>query len=166
MLGLLVGAQKEFPESLLVLETGVEECGRGGSSSDIDAEDEDKEADEALARNTKSNGVTSNGLNGHHHEEEDEIVTPVALSPSTPLPAIRFPVIVQETIPSASVDLPRDKIDVLLAQVQMRMTKNVVIEAMEGPESALLDQQGLMSFFTSSYAELAEQGMSIILIMV
>ena len=127
-----------------MLETGVEECKAVGDDESDDG------AEEATARNTKNNGNQSYDHNSTIYDS-----TPLSASTS----AVQFPTIVQEIVPSASFDLPRDETDVLISQVQLRMTKNVVIEAMEGPEAALLDQQGLMSFFTAAFAQLGDLGM-------
>lgn len=50
-------------------------------------------------------------------------------------------------------DSPRDATDDLAAVCQLRMTKNVVIEALEGAEAALLDQQATMAWFAKAFAE-------------
>ena len=146
LLGLLVAAQKHFEESLLVLETGVEECSAVGD------DESDNEAEEATARNTKSNGI----LSTQTYDHDSTIYDSSPLSPSTS--AVQFPTIAQDVVPSASFDLPRDETDVLVSQVQLRMTKNVVIEAMEGADAALLDQQGLMSFFTTAFSQIGDLG--------
>lgn len=53
-------------------------------------------------------------------------------------------------------ELFRDQTSVLEAEVQIRMTKNVVIEFMEGPEAALLDQQALLAFYAAAVGEVKE----------
>jgi tetratricopeptide (TPR) repeat protein len=47
-----------------------------------------------------------------------------------------------------------DEIDLLEADVQLRMTRNVIVEAMEGPEAALQDQQALFQFFSHATSQL------------
>lgn len=49
-------------------------------------------------------------------------------------------------------DYHRDETEQLQADIQLRITKNVIIEVMEGPEAALLDQQSLLSYFSTAYA--------------
>lgn len=48
-------------------------------------------------------------------------------------------------------DFPRDDTEQFVTEVQIRMSKNVVIEAMEGPAAALLDQQALLAFFSQAF---------------
>ncbi|SGY34748.1 BQ5605_C002g01676 [Microbotryum silenes-dioicae] len=44
----------------------------------------------------------------------------------------------------------------LQVEFSMRMTRNVVIEAMEGPEAALIDQQQLLADFSKSFAQVRD----------
>ncbi|SCV68439.1 BQ2448_560 [Microbotryum intermedium] len=44
----------------------------------------------------------------------------------------------------------------LQVEFSMRMTRNVVIEAMEGPEAALIDQQQLLADFSRSFAQVRD----------
>lgn len=60
-------------------------------------------------------------------------------------------------VPSADVDLPRDETDVFISSLQIRMTRNVVIEAREGAEAALLDQQNLLKFYAEAVSQLTDQ---------
>ncbi|KAH9468361.1 hypothetical protein Pst134EA_011984 [Puccinia striiformis f. sp. tritici] len=49
------------------------------------------------------------------------------------------------------------KADNLEASIQLRMTKNMLIEALQGPEVALSDQQTLFAFFAQIYSQIHSQ---------
>ncbi|GAA5895475.1 hypothetical protein JCM5296_006778 [Sporobolomyces johnsonii] len=53
-------------------------------------------------------------------------------------------------------DYPTDETERLEAEVQLRLTKNAVIEYLEGPAAALADQQEVLAFFSAAYAQIAE----------
>ncbi|GAA5964258.1 hypothetical protein JCM21900_001805 [Sporobolomyces salmonicolor] len=53
-------------------------------------------------------------------------------------------------------DYPTDETERLAAEVQLRLTKNAVIEYLEGPAAALADQQEVLAFFSAAYAQIAE----------
>lgn len=62
------------------------------------------------------------------------------------------------SVPSASpsnqstkLEFPVDRADQIEANIQLRMTKNVLTEALQGPEVALSDQQNLFAFFAHVY---------------
>lgn len=180
LLGLLVSAQKNLGESLLVLETGIEE-GRltGSSRNDTEAEEEEEEEENEVSHlNGESPSIVvstslADGLSFHagstkrtpglnlespsfgdqlrfsKFESRESISTPTGQkfnSARSTLPP-----------PSADLDLPRDETDVVIAELQIRMTRNVVIEAMEGAEAALIDQQNLLKFFSIAMAGITDE---------
>lgn len=53
-------------------------------------------------------------------------------------------------------EFKRSEIEVLEAEVGIRMTKNVVIEAMEGPDAALMDQASMLAYFSKAFDGLKE----------
>lgn len=127
LLGLLVAARKELNESLAVLETAL-----------------DEDDDAGLETRAPSGGGTppttgsSIGL-GH------------PAGPGHGHPAA--PSLLPRTAGEFDDDTPRDAVDDLVAACQVRMTKNVVIEALEGAEAALLDQQATMAWFARAFEE-------------
>jgi hypothetical protein len=56
------------------------------------------------------------------------------------------------------LEFPVSKADNLEASIQLRMTKNMLLEALQGPEVALSDQQGLFAFFAQVYSQVHTQG--------
>lgn len=174
LLGLVVSAQKNLNETLLVLETGIEQL----APTDADADDDDldrvtpglplapagretstPEAKSSVAdglsfggssrRSKKSSSATARPLTTSFADDIQQqflgLVTPTAASPSVLLP------------PSADIDLPRDETDVAVSRLQIRMTRNVVIEALEGPEAALVDQQTLLVAFGTAVDNLGDR---------
>lgn len=131
MLGLLVAAQKDLGAALQVLETALDE-------------EEGEEEGETTAPTT-SGGLSfvgraaPNGVqpttNGNGTVDAD---AKLASLPSNKSAGNQF-------------DFPRDDTELLATEVLIRMTKNVVIEAMEGPAAALLDQQALLTFFSLAF---------------
>ncbi|KAL8277048.1 hypothetical protein RQP46_010582 [Phenoliferia psychrophenolica] len=138
LLALLVGAQKDLAASLQVLETALD--------------DERDKVDEQEESNGKVNGTTANGngyANGYANGNGASYSNGNGNGNGVTPPVGNG---------NSSADaLPRDETEVLASEVQIRMTKNVVIEAMEGPEAALLDQQVLLAYFSTAYADLRQQ---------
>ncbi|KAM0793005.1 hypothetical protein ACM66B_000498 [Microbotryomycetes sp. NB124-2] len=128
LLGLLVAAQKETNECLVVLETAIDD----GES--------DEEDDAGTTRNGKPNGT------GRLLSAVDSRLNNLSLDSDSRKPS-----------PDCNFELFRDETEQLVAEVQLRMTKNVVIEIMEGPEAALLDQQALLAYFSSAYGDIRQQ---------
>ncbi|KAK4704926.1 cargo-transport protein YPP1, partial [Phenoliferia sp. Uapishka_3] len=174
LLGLLVGAQKDLGASLQVLETGLDE-----DTSRADLSDEDGVRGELRedglpmqvvgAKVNGSGNGNGNGdmpflapvvrgnqesvaLNGSSHEVENNGNGNGVDGSLLESKLERLP-----TKSSPSDRLPRDETEILVSEIQIRMTKNVVIEAMEGPEAALLDQQALLAYFSAAYADIRQQ---------
>jgi tetratricopeptide (TPR) repeat protein len=57
-----------------------------------------------------------------------------------------------ETSPES--DYPIDETDLLEAEIQFRMTRNVIVETVEGPEAALQDQQAVFQLFSQATSQL------------
>ncbi|KAK4058229.1 hypothetical protein OIO90_000968 [Microbotryomycetes sp. JL221] len=128
LLGLLVAAQKETNEALVVLETAID---------DGDSDDDDDET------TTRSKVTQSNGT-GRFLNVVDSKLTKLSLNDQgSNKPSIE-----------CNFELFRDETEQLVSQVQLRMTRNVIIEIMEGPEASLLDQQALLSYFSSAYNDI------------
>ena len=131
LLGLLVAARKELSESLAVLETAL-----------------DEDDDAGLATAPTSNGATppTGSSLGLGQPSGASTLHPGNRDSATP-----------SLLPKAAGefddDSPRDAVDDLVAACQVRMTKNVVIEALEGAEAALLDQQATMAWFARAFEE-------------
>ncbi|KAK4054711.1 hypothetical protein OIV83_000635 [Microbotryomycetes sp. JL201] len=126
LLGLLVAAQKETNECLVVLETAIDD----GESDEDDGE---------VAKN-RVNGT------GRFLNAIDSRLQRLSLDSDSRKPSAE-----------CNFELFRDETEQLVAEVQLRMTKNVVIEVMEGPEAALVDQQALLAYFSSAYGEIRQQ---------
>ncbi|KNZ48211.1 hypothetical protein VP01_582g5 [Puccinia sorghi] len=56
------------------------------------------------------------------------------------------------------LEFPEAKSDSLEASIQLRMTKNMLIESLQGPEVALSDQQNIFAFFAQMYSQVHPQG--------
>lgn len=54
----------------------------------------------------------------------------------------------------SGVDFPHDSSDELEAEIQLRMTRNVLLEALEGSEHALQDQQDLFQYFSQIQSQI------------
>ncbi|GAA5979953.1 hypothetical protein JCM10908_001476 [Rhodotorula pacifica] len=52
-------------------------------------------------------------------------------------------------------DHPTDETERLAVEMQLRLTRNAVIEYLEGPAAALMDQQEILAYFTAAYAPIA-----------
>lgn len=147
LLALLVGAQKDLAASLQVLETALDDAEENSSAAATP--DETGLPPPVNGAQVNGNGKPApflgpviNGFgNGHVNGNGDGHVYGNGATMA----------------PAAKSTLPRDETEVLVSEVQIRMTKNVVIEAMEGPEAALADQQALLAFFSASYGELRQQ---------
>lgn len=158
LLGLLVCATSRVPgatggmgEGLLVLETGIEQ-GEGQPVLENREMEDDDHDDGETERNTKSNGVV------RENEGLPEIVISRLSYPAVPSATPVAAETEVPQVPATQSSLPTDETDKLIARVQLRMTKNVVIELMEGAEAALLDQQGLMGYFAAEFASIASEG--------
>lgn len=153
LLGLLVAAQKDMRKSLQVLETALEEEG--------DDEDDDGEALSSSRASTAANGTgLLNGLSDRLNNLPPPVgsvasSTRVSTPGSAPGPASR-----KSPAASASRNFEffQDQTAQLVSDVQLRMTKNVILEVLEGPEAALLDQQGLLAYFSRAYARVDDVG--------
>ncbi|PLW13212.1 hypothetical protein PCANC_20617 [Puccinia coronata f. sp. avenae] len=58
------------------------------------------------------------------------------------------------------LEFPGAKSDRLEASIQLRMTKNMLIESLQGPEVALSDQQNLFAFFAQVYSQIHAQDLT------
>lgn len=52
-------------------------------------------------------------------------------------------------------DHPTDATERLAVEMQLRLTRNAVIEYLDGPAAALVDQQEILAFFATAYAPIA-----------
>ncbi|KAI5474152.1 tetratricopeptide repeat containing protein [Pseudohyphozyma bogoriensis] len=141
LLGLLVAAQKDFAAALQVLETALEEenTGEGTSAASSVSASGAGSPDVPVVNVFTEDGNTPSDLT-EVEEGLDALELDSALS-FLPSGAAK---------PNA-LEFPRDDTEELISAVQIRMTKNVVIEAMEGPDAALLDQQALFAFFSRAF---------------
>lgn len=62
----------------------------------------------------------------------------------------------KDAVEGDGYEFKRSEIEVLEAEVGIRMTKNVVIEAMEGPDAALMDQASMLAYFSKAFDGLKE----------
>ncbi|KAM0750347.1 protein prenylyltransferase [Meredithblackwellia eburnea MCA 4105] len=175
LLGLLVAAQKDLGAALQVLETALDDeddddddRSNSNSRSDVGTTSDSGVSPEDSSFPASSNSTHVNG-NGSHPPslpkvnggtlptlsvDADQLDSRLSALPTntTGTGPGTGTGMVQEQQHDA---LPKDETDKLVAQVQIRMTKNVVIEVMEGPEAALLDQQALLAYFSHAYAQVA-----------
>jgi hypothetical protein len=170
LLGLLVAAQKNLGESLLVLETGIEEGNIIGQSSETDDEEDENDGHESLM--TGRGASLADGLSVRDGVSTKRLSRPASTSFADQLRFSQFGMQDDSrrqsasnhptgnsisAVPSADFDTPRDETDVLVSQLQIRMTRNVVIESTEGAGSALADQQNLLKFFARAVGGLTDQ---------
>lgn len=173
LLGLLVAVRKGssgsgLGETLLVLETGIEEGEKGRIGNSFSREEIETDGEEeATRRNTKNNEI----INGNDLPPPIDFSLPSLGAPLRSTSSSQF-LESNESQASTSkipiqsqINLPTDEMDKLISQIQLRMTKNVVVEIMEGPEPALLDQQGMMSFFVNSYSTIKQSGEFLLLLL-
>lgn len=183
LLGLLVAAQKDMKRSLQVLETGMDDDededdddGRiGGSSSQLSSPAQARmNGRSGAAANGSSDlltkldmrlqnlpppvgSTTANGGAPSSLRNMSTAATQAPLTSSSAAPAATAPASSNDFAPW-TYDYFRDETEQLVADVQLRMSRNVVIEVLEGPESALLDQQALLAYFSSAYAKVKDVG--------
>lgn len=138
LLGLLVAAQKEIGNSLVVLETAID---------DGDDSDEDGQA--------RQNG-TGNLLKAVDSRLQ-RLPPPVGGTNTSPVNGAISDGDASKPSADCNYELFRDETDQLVSDVQLRMSRNVVIELTEGPDAALLDQQALLSYFSSAYSGIRDE---------
>jgi hypothetical protein len=148
LLGLLVAAQKNLGESLLVLETGIEEGNIIGQSSETDDEEDENDGHESRLSRPASTSFADQLRFSQFGMQDDSRRQSASNHPTGNSIS---------AVPSADFDTPRDETDVLVSQLQIRMTRNVVIESTEGAGSALADQQNLLKFFARAVGGLTDQ---------
>ncbi|ORY62875.1 hypothetical protein BCR35DRAFT_334838 [Leucosporidium creatinivorum] len=130
LLGLLAGAKgKDWGNGLLVLETALDD------EVEEEEEVEDSLKPKVAAPTTNGDSIDLNGIDARLSHLDDPVST------ISGLPAFEY---------------FRDETEQLEAEVQLRITKNVVIEVMEGPEAALLDQQSLLAYFSAAFANIKD----------
>jgi tetratricopeptide (TPR) repeat protein len=151
LLGLLVAAQKDLGASLQVLETALDDEVTGlkpATNGNGDDDDDDDEEVPVRASKNRPRGASFVGRPAPRSNKSTEslvtLETAAAPSKTSSFNAPRSA--------EANFEYPQDETERLATEVQIRMTKNVVIEAMEGPEAALLDQQSLLAYFSLALA--------------
>lgn len=100
-----------------------------------DEVEEDEQVEESLQSTANGNGTDLNGIDARLAHLDEPVSTISGLS---------------------TFEYFRDQTEQLEAEVQLRITKNVVIEVMEGPEAALLDQQSLLAYFSAAFANIKD----------
>jgi len=180
LLCLLTSASKEFKLALDIAEVGLV------NTEDLD----DGESGTRTPRGGSSNLSQDSSLVGtqltHETPADSSDTSPTSnIKPAAGLIAEPEPPSQQAgeghlTVPTASVRLSRNtsftqtgshssqtklefpevKSDSLEASIQLRMTKNMLIESLQGPEVALSDQQNLFAFFAQMYSQVHPQDFS------
>jgi tetratricopeptide (TPR) repeat protein len=145
LLGLLVAAQKDLGASLQVLETALDD-----ELPSQEADDSEGSSPGGLKPN--GNGVAKGSRKMYLPGKPPVLGGVDARQLDAKLTLLPAGKVSTET----DGDFARDDTERLASEVQIRMTKNVVIEAMEGPEAALLDQQSLLAFFAMAFAEIKD----------
>ncbi|GAA5875681.1 hypothetical protein JCM16303_003953 [Sporobolomyces ruberrimus] len=98
--------------------------------------------------------VFETALDFDQDQEEDEggdTLDALAKLEGTAKPSMKNKVVEQERW-----DCPITETEKLEQDVQLRLSKNTVIEYLEGPASALEDQQEILAWFSRAYAPIAE----------
>jgi tetratricopeptide (TPR) repeat protein len=158
LLGLLVAAQKDMRKAMQVIETALEEDEYGEGDEDMD---DGIPSSRGLAA---ANG-SSDGLIRRLDDRLARLPPPVGSVPSSTVdstPAVHSPgAAATQTMtrsPTSNFEFFQDQTARLVSGVQLRMTKNVIIEVLEGPEAALIDQQSLLAYFSAAYARIDDIG--------